>query len=137
MNYVIRQGKRIQVVPIETGAAPKRRRADPFVKLPLPLGAAICRATKTPKAMVWILLLYEGWKAKGKPFTLSNVKLARYGVNRERKCQVLAEMEAAGLITIHQQGKQSTIVTWNGCHAGVTARQSSCHASVTAPVTGA
>jgi hypothetical protein len=84
------------------------------------LAAAIARATKTPKAMVWILLLYEAWKAKGKPFTLSNVKLAQYGVNRERKRQVLAEMLAAGLITVHQQGKQSTIITWNDCHAGVT-----------------
>ena len=137
MNYVIRQGKRIEVVPIETGAAPKRRRADPFVKLPLPLAAAIATATKTPKAMVWILLLYEAWKAKGKPFTLSNVKLARYGLSRERKRQVLAEMVAAGLITVHQQGKQSTIVTWNDCHAGVTASQRSCHAGVTTPVTRA
>jgi len=137
MNYVIRQGKRIEVVAIETGAAPKRRRADPFVKLPLPLAAAIAKATKTPRAMVWILLMYEAWKAKGKPFTLSNVKLARYGVNREVKRQVLAGMAAAGLITVHQQGKQSTIITWNNCHAGMPASQSSCHAGETAPVTRA
>src|SRR5262249_21870156 len=137
MKYVIRQGKRIEVVPIETGAAPKRRRADPFVKLPLALAAAIAKATKTPRAMVWILLLYEAWKAKGKPFTLSNVKLARYGVNRETKRQVFAEMKAAGLITVHQQGKQSTIVTWKGCNARVTASRSSCPEGVTAPVTRA
>jgi hypothetical protein len=137
MNYVIRQGKRIEVVPIETGAGPKRHRADPFVKLPLPLAATIAKATRTLRAMVWILVLYEAWKARGKPFRLSNVKLARYGVNRERKRQALAKMEAAGLITVHQQGKQSTIVTWNGCHGGVTASQSSCHAGVTAPVTRA
>jgi len=56
MNYVMRQGKRIEVVPIETDAAPKRRRPDPFVKLPLRLAAAIAKATRTTKAMVWILL---------------------------------------------------------------------------------
>jgi hypothetical protein len=57
--------------------------------------------------MVWILLMYEAWRAKGKSFTLSNIKLARYGINREMKRQALAELEAAGLITVTQQGRQS------------------------------
>src|SRR3974390_2882383 len=112
MNYVTRQGRRIAVETVETGITIGRRRAPPFVKVPLSVAAALAKATKTPKAMVWMLLLYEAWRAKGKPFTLSNVKLARYGVNRERKHQALAEMKAAGLIMVEQKGKQSPIITF-------------------------
>jgi hypothetical protein len=121
MNYVTRQGRRIAVETVETGITIRRRRAPPFVKVPLSLAAALAKATKTPKAMLWMLLLYEAWRAKGKPFTLSNVKLARYGVNRERKRQALAEMKAAGLIMVEQKGKQSPIITFLAdCHEGVT-----------------
>ena len=115
MNYVVRNGRRIAVETIETGAAQKKRgraNSDPFVLVPLSLAATLAKATKTKKAMAWILLVYEDWRAKGKPFTFSNTNLAKYGVTREQKRRVLAKLETAGLIKISQQGKQSPVITF-------------------------
>jgi hypothetical protein len=111
MNYVIRQGRRIEVETLETGVVPKRRRAEPFVKVPLSLAAAMTKATKSPRALVGILVLHEAWKAKGKPFAVSNIKLVKYGVSREVKRRALAELESSGLILVRRQHKQAPVVT--------------------------
>ena len=111
MNYVLRQGRKIEVDTVATGVSSRRRQKDPFVKVPLRVMAAITKATRTPKAMVGILLLHEAWKAKGASFTLSNVKLARYGISREVKRRALAEFEASGLILVKRRNSQTPVVT--------------------------
>ena len=113
MRHVIRQGRRIAVETVETGMAPQRRRqqVDPFVKVPLQWAAAAAKATRTPKALVWVLLLYEAWKAKGVPFPLSNEKLARLGVSRETKRRALAEIEASGLCAVERRAGRAPVVT--------------------------
>jgi hypothetical protein len=112
MHYVTRQGRRIAVETVETGVIPNRRRqVDPFVKVPLQWAVAAAKATRTRKALVWLLLLYEAWKAKGVPFPLSNEKLARYGVSRETKRRALAEIEASGLCTVQRQHGRAPVVT--------------------------
>ena len=64
-----------------------------------------------PKAMVATVLRYQAWKAKGKPFALSNALLARYGVHRNTKYRALTELEAAGLIRLERRGKQALRIT--------------------------
>jgi hypothetical protein len=79
--------------------------------VPLAQAAAMAKATRTPKAMVWVTVLYEWWANKGKPFTLSNKKLAGYGVTHDTKRRALRELEDAGLITVEQNGKCAPVVT--------------------------
>src|SRR5207302_5295811 len=55
------------------------------------------RATRTPKAFVW-LWLHLSWKAKTNTFPLPNEQLNKHGVNRKVKGRALGELEAAGLI---------------------------------------
>jgi hypothetical protein len=75
-RYVVRDGRRIAVETLETGVAPRRRRADPFVKVPLGWATKAAKATKTNKAMVWIWLQHRSWKAKSSTFRLSTGRSA-------------------------------------------------------------
>jgi hypothetical protein len=82
--------------------------------VPLAEAAAITKAIKAPKAMIGLVLVYEAWVNKGKPFALSNVKLAGYGLSRYEKYRALEEMKTAGLITVEQKQGCAPIVTWIG-----------------------
>src|SRR5262245_41134232 len=102
-NYVIRQGKRIAVKTLKTGAPPKRHRTNSFAKVPLCWAAAAAKATKTPRAMVWVLLQHMAWQTKGTIFPLSNAVLAKYGSSREVKRRALAALESSGLILVERR----------------------------------
>ena len=43
-----------------------------FVKVPLQWGVAASKATKTPKALIWLLLLHLAWRTKDTTFSFSN-----------------------------------------------------------------
>jgi hypothetical protein len=113
LNYVVREGRRIAVETIELGIPPARRRhqAKAFTMMPLKLAAAMFKATNMPRAMVITVLLYEGWKAKGKPFALSNGQLNQFGISRFAKYRLLAELEAAKLIRVKRHGRRAPIIT--------------------------
>jgi hypothetical protein len=64
--------------------------------------------------MVGLLVLYEAWRNNGKPFGLSNKKLAGFGVSHDTKRRAILEMEQAGLIAVQRNGKRAPIVTWIG-----------------------
>jgi hypothetical protein len=111
-SFVYRHGRRIEVETIlPPSHPPRRRRKDTFAKVPLAKAAIMAKATKTTKAMVWVVVLYEWWANKGKPFTLSNKRLAGYGVTHDTKRRALRELEDAGLIAVEQNGKRAPVVT--------------------------
>jgi hypothetical protein len=65
VNYVMRQGKLIEVVAIETVAGRRKaRRQEPFAMVPLAWAASAAKATRTPKALVWVLLLHTAWRTR-------------------------------------------------------------------------
>jgi hypothetical protein len=112
VNCVMRQGKLIEIVTIETVAAPRKvQRQEPFAKVPLTWAASAAKATRTPKALVWVLLLHTAWRTRSATFPLSNVGLAENGVSREIKRRALAEMEAAGLIVVERRPGRAPRVT--------------------------
>jgi hypothetical protein len=111
-QFVTKHGKRIEVDVIYPSGRPvRRRRKDTFVMVPLTQAGAFTKAVKAPKAMVALIVLYEAWANNSRPFTLSNIKLAEYGIDRRSKQHALAEMKAAGLITIEQKQGCAPIVT--------------------------
>jgi len=106
-------GERVRVRIVSPPGVPARRRRseDAFAMIPLAKAAKIYKATHQPKAMVVALLYYEAWKAKGKPFKLSNERLEAYGVKRWTKYRAFAEMEANGIIQVEWRGKEAPIIT--------------------------
>ena len=84
---------------------------DPFVKVPLWFAVEAARATKTPKALVWLRLLHMAWKANSSTFPLPNGKLESEGVSRFAKYRALRELEAAGLIVVERRHGKAPLVS--------------------------
>jgi hypothetical protein len=101
--------KRLQ--ELKAAAPVKRKKADPFVKVPLWWAEAAAKATRTLKALVWIELLHAVWKAKSATFSFPSGKLNKRGASRHTKRRALRELEAAGLITIEWRKGKNPIVT--------------------------
>jgi hypothetical protein len=110
-NYMTRQGQRIVVETIKYGAKPNQGRAKSFAQVPLGWAAAAAKATKTPKAMVWVLLQHLAWQNDRAPFPLSNALLAKHGVSREVKRRALAALESSGLIVVERRHGRAPVVT--------------------------
>jgi hypothetical protein len=117
MNYVIRHGRRIEIETLNPGVEPKPKpkpTGPTFVKVPLELAVKATKATETPRALVWILLLHRSWKAKSQTFPLSNEVLRGCGISRYAKRHALQQLEAAGLIMVKRLPGRSPIVTLLG-----------------------
>jgi len=84
---------------------------EPFVKVPLWWAAEAAKATKTPKALVWLRLLHMAWKANSPTFPLPNGKLESEGVSRFAKYRALRELEAAGLVVVERRHGKSPLVS--------------------------
>jgi len=96
---------------LEAAAPTKRKRAEPFVKVPLWWIEAAAKATRSPATLVMIELLHAAWKAKSPTFPLPNGRLQRLGVNRETKRRVLRTLEEGGLIRVKRPSRKTPIVT--------------------------
>ena len=101
--------KRIQ--ELKAAAPVKRKKAEPFVRVPLWWAEAAAKATRTPKALVWVELLHVSWKTKRLTFPLPCGRLEKKGVSRETRRRALRELGAAGLIKVVWQHGKTPIVT--------------------------
>jgi hypothetical protein len=96
---------------LEAAAPTKRKKVEPFVKVPLWWAEAASKATKTPAALVWIELLRASWKTRSSTFPLANTRLAKLGVSREVKRRALRDLERAGLVSVARPTRKTPIVT--------------------------
>src|SRR5262245_53984280 len=96
---------------LEAAAPVKRKKTEPFVKVPLWWIAQATKATNTGRGLVCIELLYAAWKAKRPTFSLPNGRLARLGINRNTKRRALYDLERAGLITVERPSRKTPIIT--------------------------
>jgi hypothetical protein len=110
MNYVMRNGKRIEVETLEDANPRRRSREAAFVMVPLGWADAMTKATNTRQAFVCILLLYAAWKAKGEPFAFTNTGY-RTKIDRQMKRRTLDALEGAGLIKVERHNGRAPIIT--------------------------
>jgi hypothetical protein len=89
----------------------RRKKVEPFAMVPLWWIAAAAKATRSPRTMVLIELLYASWKAKSLTFPLPNSRLAKLGASRETKREVLLDLERAGLISVVRPPRKTPLVT--------------------------
>jgi hypothetical protein len=94
-------------------AAVKRKEtaAEPFVRVPLWWARLAAKATRTPKALVWVELLYASWKAQSPTVTFPNARLRRQGVSDHSRSQALRELAADRLVTIEWRQGKNPLVT--------------------------
>jgi DNA-binding FadR family transcriptional regulator len=70
------------------------------------------KATRTPKALVAIELLYASRYARGAPFKLPSGRLKRHGLSRTTIWRALQELKRAGLITIEARGQKAPLISF-------------------------
>jgi hypothetical protein len=100
-----------RLAELEAAAPVKREKKEPFAKVPLRWAAEAVKATRTPKALVWIELLHLAWKAGGPTFPVPCGKLEKKGVDRTTRRRALRELEAAGLIQVAWKHGKTPLVT--------------------------
>jgi hypothetical protein len=89
----------------------RKRKVEPFVKVPLWWIAQATKATNTGRALVCIELLYAAWKAKRPTFPLPSRRLLGLGISRDTKRRALHDLERAGLITVERPPRKTPIIT--------------------------
>lgn len=92
-------------------AAPKRKKIEPFVKVPLWWIEIAAKDTRSPTTIVLIELLYAAWKAKSSTFPLPNSRLNKLGVSRKTKYKVLRDLERRPVILVERRPRKTPIVT--------------------------
>ncbi len=100
-----------RLAELQAAAPVKRKKVEPFVKVPLWWAAEAAKATRSPTTTVLVELLYRSWKAKSLTFPLPNGRLNKNGVSRKVKCRVLRDLEAAGLIKVERRSGKTPPVT--------------------------
>jgi hypothetical protein len=103
-----------RLVELQAATPAKRKKTEPFVKVPLWWAAAAAKATHTPSFLICIELLYASWKAKSQTFPLPNGRLMKVGISRETKRRVLHNLARAGLIHLEQPSRKTLIITLVG-----------------------
>lgn len=115
MNYVIRQGRRIEVETVETGVSPKKIH-KPFkarwVKLPLRWVEVLQRSKSVSTYQLALAILIEGFKRKydGGEIVLSSMVAKMPRCTKMRAAKKLADL---GLIKIRRNGRQALRVSIN------------------------
>jgi hypothetical protein len=95
-----------------TKAAGKAKRGRRYIGAPLAFVVEVLRLTEGRTTLVVALCIYRRTKVCGSPtVTLPGSELAELGINRRRKHEALAKLEAVGLIRAEGMAGRSTDVT--------------------------
>jgi hypothetical protein len=93
-------------------AAGQRKHGQRHVGVPIQFLVDVCRLTEGRTTLVVALLIYRRTKiARSLTVTLPGSELAMLGINRFRKREALAKLEAAGLIRLERAAGRTTKVT--------------------------
>jgi hypothetical protein len=82
-----------------------------FAQVPLAWAARAAKATGTPRALVWIWLLYLVWDKGSRTVPLANATLQSWGISRHTKWRALQDLEKAKLIRIKRRPRRAPQVT--------------------------
>jgi hypothetical protein len=99
VNYVIRQGRHIEVETV--GPPTKRRRCrQAFILTTRAQSDRLDTAHHLATAKIFRQLQFLAFKSRGKPVRLANAALARADIGRKAKRLALQELEGMGLIRV-------------------------------------
>jgi hypothetical protein len=106
------------------GRAPAKiqKRRDNFVKLPMWWLEKLRGCNSASTFQVAWCLLYLAFRARGRPFELSNGMLRYYSVSPRSKWRALDALERRGLITVGRRSRKSpTVLVHADPHIGADA----------------
>jgi len=103
-----------RLAELEARAPAKRRKQQPFVKVPLKEAARAAAASGCQQMMVWLYILHRSWKLQKASFAVPSGALRSFGISKEVKRRALRNLEAAGLIIVERHTCKNPIVTLVG-----------------------
>jgi hypothetical protein len=110
VEYMVRNGRRIEVETLPSRVAPKRRRrADQFVGCPLEWLKRVLPLVKTKEQLAVAIWLHRQHAiCRSEVFTVPNQVLhEELGLSRWVKYQTLQHLEEAGAITLVRTGRRA------------------------------
>ena len=109
VEYVTRNGRRIEVETLESRAVPKRRRTDPHIGCPLEWLKRVLPRVRTKEQLAVALWLHRRRAVcRNELFTVPNKALQEdLGISRRVKYGALQRLEEAGAIAIIREGKHA------------------------------
>jgi hypothetical protein len=113
----------IPVTKIDTRTRGEAKTKEAFAKFPLSWARRIGVPKHAATYPLAVFLVYQNWRHRGEPITVSNLAVEKFGINRKQKPDALRELADLGLIRVSQSGKAAPrvqILTCPPeCHAGV------------------
>jgi hypothetical protein len=120
-TYVIREGKLIEIVSLDTGSnvvAVKIKRDRRIVGYPWAYLVDVCRRTRGQAPLAVAAFIYRRTHVcKSQTVTLPSAELAELGIDRSKKRRALAQLAGAGVIRIEENtpGRTSKVtLLWKG-----------------------
>jgi hypothetical protein len=108
MNYVIRHGRRIEVVTHDFGIAVKRRsKKRDFVMTSRAQFDRLVTARHIASLKLFLHLQFLIFRSHTKSIRLANVTLTKNNISRKGKRAALAELEQMGLIRVTRYPRRS------------------------------
>jgi hypothetical protein len=96
------------MIPVKR-VRPKLKRDGHFIRVPWPWVERLAAIQNGACWAVALRILYDNWRHKGKPFTLSNGAVP--GVSRYGKYRALRELEKLGLIIVQRRPRKSPVIS--------------------------
>jgi hypothetical protein len=88
-----------------------RRVGGEFIKFPRMWMERLRASRSLATYKVALCLLFRNWKARGRPFPLTNTVLSEERVSWQAKWRALRELEELGLIRVEERPNRSPLVT--------------------------
>jgi hypothetical protein len=101
----------IRTVQTKAVAARQQKRRGHFVRVPMAWVEQLTSTSRPTTVILALHILYEHWRAGGRPFRLANMALLQKGISRKRKYTGLRELETLGLIEVARRSRRSPIIT--------------------------
>ena len=120
MSYVIRQGRRIEVVTLDTPGVPAKpkQQTAPFIGCPVSWFAWVLPRVKSKEQLALALYLYRRCcVCRSNTVTVPAGQLKQVGLGRWGKYRLLAALEESGVVRIERRGRQAIkvrLVGWLG-----------------------
>jgi hypothetical protein len=91
----------------------KHKREHHFIKMPWSWLERLSQVRNRASFLVILVVLYQHWKHKSRPFTLRNSTVSEFGITRWQKWTALGELEALGLITVDRRDRKAPLIRVN------------------------
>ena len=95
-------------------ASPSRmpKSKEPFVKLTIPQLNKLFGVRSPAGVLIFMVMLHENFRHRGKPFILPANKLAAHGgFNPRTQRRALLQLEACGVISVRRENRKSPEIT--------------------------